>query len=50
MDNAHLLSILMILWSFDSKKDPFYPREDDKKILNLEVPYPNAIGALLYLV
>ncbi|KAL5779849.1 hypothetical protein ACOSQ2_010586 [Xanthoceras sorbifolium] len=50
MDNAYPLSTSMVVRSLDLKKDPFRPKEDDKKILGPEVPYLNAIGALLYLV
>lgn len=49
MENAHLLSTPMIVRSFDPKKDPFYPNEDDKEILALEVLYLNVISSLLYL-
>ncbi|KAM1401329.1 hypothetical protein ACFX2F_028484 [Malus domestica] len=31
------------------QRDPFRPKEDDEEILELEVPYLSAIGALLYL-
>ncbi|KAK1571786.1 hypothetical protein Q3G72_022923 [Acer saccharum] len=49
MDNAHPLSTLMVVRNLDPKKDPFRPLEDGEKILGPEVPYLNAIGALLYL-
>ncbi|KAL5809036.1 hypothetical protein ACOSQ3_029727 [Xanthoceras sorbifolium] len=49
MDNAHPLGTPMVVRSLDPKKDPFRPKEDDEKILGPEVPYLNAIGALLYL-
>ena len=49
MDNAHPLSTPMIVRNLDPKKDPFRPLEDSEKILGPEVPYLNAIGALLYL-
>jgi hypothetical protein len=49
MDNAHPLSTPMVVRSLDPKKDPFRPKEADEKILGPEVPYLNAIGALLYL-
>ena len=49
MDNAHPLSTPMVVRNLDPKKDPFRPLEDGEKILGPEVPYLNAIGALLYL-
>ena len=49
MDKAHPLSTPMVGWSFDVKKDPFRPQEDDEETLGHEVPYLSAIGALMYL-
>ena len=49
MENAHPLSISVVVRSLDVKKDHFCSREDDKEILGLEVPYLSAIGALMYL-
>ena len=49
MDNAHPLSTPMVVRTLDPKKDPFRPKENGEKILGPEVPYLNAIGALLYL-
>ena len=39
----------MIVRSLDVNKDPFRPRMDDEELLGPEVPYLNAIGALMYL-
>ena len=49
MDKAYPLSTPMIVQSLDHKKDPFRPKKDDEKILGPEVPYLNAIGAMMYL-
>jgi hypothetical protein len=49
MDKVHLVSTPMICRSLDPKKDLFHPRDDDEDILEAEVPYLSAIGALLYL-
>ena len=49
MDNAYPLSTPMVVRLLESHKDPFRPKEPDKKILGPEVPYFNAIGALMYL-
>ena len=49
MDNAHPLSTPMVVRTLDPKRDPFRAKENDEKILGTEVPYLNAIGALLYL-
>jgi hypothetical protein len=49
MENAHPLSTPMVVRSLDVKKDPFRPQEDDKEILDPEVPYLSAIGTLMYL-
>ncbi|KAM2676832.1 hypothetical protein EV1_003465 [Malus domestica] len=39
----------MVVQTLDAKRDPFRPKEDDKQILEPEVTYLSAIGALLYL-
>ena len=39
----------MVVRSLDPNKDPFRPREEDEEIFGPEVPYLNAIGALMYL-
>ncbi|XP_070665161.1 secreted RxLR effector protein 161-like [Malus domestica] len=39
----------MIVRTLDAKRDPFRPKEDEEEILEPEVPYLSAIGALLYL-
>ena len=49
MDKAHPLSTPMVGRSLDVKKDLFRPQEDDVETLGPEVPYLNAIGALMYL-
>ena len=40
----------MVVRTLDAKRDPFHPKEDEEEILEPEVPYLSAIGALLYLV
>ena len=42
-------STLMVVRSLDAIRDPFCLKEDDKEILEPEVPYLSAIGTLLYL-
>ena len=49
MDKAHPLSTPMVVRSQDPQKDQFRPKESDEDILGPEVPYLNAIGALMYL-
>ena len=39
----------MVVRSLEPHKDPFRPKEPDEEILDPEVPYLNAIGALMYL-
>ena len=39
----------MVVRSLDPQKNQFRPRESDEEILGPEVPYLNAIGALMYL-
>ncbi|KAM1093338.1 hypothetical protein ACFX2B_008348 [Malus domestica] len=39
----------MVVRSLYAKRDPFHLMEDDEEILEPEVPYLSAIGALLYL-
>ncbi|KAM2676748.1 hypothetical protein EV1_003390 [Malus domestica] len=48
-DKSKLSSTFMIVRKLDAKRDPFHPKEDEEEILELEVLYPSAIGALLYL-
>ncbi|KAK1431018.1 hypothetical protein QVD17_14208 [Tagetes erecta] len=49
MDKANSLSSPMVVRSLNVDKDPFRPCEDGEDILGPEVPYLNAIGALMYL-
>ena len=39
----------MIVRSLDPENDPLRPKDDDKDVLETEVPYLSTIGALLYL-
>ena len=39
----------MVVGSLEVTKYPFRPIEENKKLLGLEVPYLNAISALMYL-
>ncbi|KAM0982178.1 hypothetical protein ACFX2A_015435 [Malus domestica] len=39
----------MVVQTLDAKQDPFHPKEDKEEILEPEVLYLSAIGALLYL-
>ncbi|KAM2762638.1 hypothetical protein PS2_014340 [Malus domestica] len=49
-DKARPSSTPMVVRTLDAKRDPFHPKEDEEEILEPEVPYLSAIGALLYLV
>ena len=49
IDKVHSLSTPMVVRSLDIKKDPYYPIEENEKVLGPEVPYLSAIGALMYL-
>lgn len=53
MDKAYLLSSLNIIWSLDVKKKKikksFRPHEDEKKVIDLEVPYLSLSKRLIYL-
>ncbi|KAL0324891.1 UNVERIFIED_CONTAM: Retrovirus-related Pol polyprotein from transposon TNT 1-94 [Sesamum radiatum] len=49
MNNAHPLSTPMVVRSLDVNKDPFRPPTYNDEILGPQVPYLNAIGALMYL-
>lgn len=49
MDKSHPLSSPMVVKSLDVKKDPFRPKESDEELLDPEVPYLSAVGALMYL-
>ena len=48
-DKAKPSSTPMVVRTLDVKRDPFRPKEDEEEILEPEVPYLSAIGALLYL-
>ncbi|KAM2657312.1 hypothetical protein EV1_012688 [Malus domestica] len=48
-DKVKPSSTHMVVRSLDAKRDPFRPNEDDEEILEPEVLYLSAIGALLYL-
>ena len=49
-DKAKPLSIPMIVYTLDVARDPFHPKEDKEEVLEPEIPYLSAFGALLYLV
>ena len=49
MDKAHPLNCPMVVRSLEVDKDPFRPKEENKKLLGPGVPYLSAIGALMYL-
>ncbi|KAM1760692.1 hypothetical protein ACFX12_003540 [Malus domestica] len=48
-DKSKPSSTFMIVRKLDAKRDPFHPKEDEEEILEPEVLYLSAIGALLYL-
>jgi len=49
MDKAHPLSSPMVVRSLDINKDPFRPHENEGELVDDEIPYLSAIGALMYL-
>ena len=49
MEKAHPLSTPMMVWSLDVKNNHFRCKENNAEILDPEVPYLSAIGALMYL-
>jgi hypothetical protein len=49
MANANPLSTPMVVRSLNIDKDPFRHQEENEEVLGPEVPYLNAIGALMYL-
>ncbi|KAI3740406.1 hypothetical protein L2E82_30835 [Cichorium intybus] len=49
MDKAKSLSTPMVVRSLNIDKDPFRQCEENEEVLGPEVPYLNAIGALMYL-
>ena len=48
MNKSHPLNFIMVVHLLEGKKVLFYPKEDNEKILSLEVPHLIAIGALIY--
>jgi ribonuclease HI len=49
MSDAKPLSTPMVVRSLNVDKDPYRPCEENEEVLGPEVPYLNAIGALMYL-
>jgi hypothetical protein len=49
MNKTNPLSTPMVVRSLDVKKDSYWPRENNEKVIDSEVPYLSAIGALMYL-
>ncbi|KAI3692362.1 hypothetical protein L6452_32176 [Arctium lappa] len=49
MDKSHPMSTPMVVRSLDVEKDPFRHPTDNEDILDPEVPYLSAIGALMFL-
>ena len=49
MDKSHLVNSPMVVHSLEVNKDPFLPKEENEELFGPEVPYLNAIGALMYL-
>ncbi|KAL9165045.1 hypothetical protein ABFS82_06G145300 [Erythranthe guttata] len=49
MENSNSLSTPIVVRNLDPQMDPFRPKEFSEEILGPEVPYLNAIGALMYL-
>ena len=48
MDKVHPMSTPMVASSLDMKKNIFWPWDNNKEILGLEVLYPNVISSLMY--
>ena len=49
MDKTYPLSTLIIVPFLDPKNDPVYRKKGDEYIFGPEIPYLNAIGAMMYL-
>ena len=49
MDKSHSVNSLMVVRSLEVNKDPFRPKEENEELFGPDVPYLNAIGALMYL-
>ena len=49
MDSCHPLSTLMVARSLNVTKDSFRPLEEGEEILDPEISYLSAMGALIYL-
>ena len=49
MDKSYLLSFPMVVHSLEVNKDSFHPKEENEELFSSEIPYLNAIDALLYL-
>lgn len=50
MDKAHLLSILIVIQSLNTKNDHFLPKKEEEEMLDPKVLYLNVISVLLYSV
>ena len=49
MNEAHALTLPMVVRSLDVKKDPFRSCEKSEELIGPKVPYLRAIGALMHL-
>ena len=49
MDKSYPSKTPMVVRSLDMNKDQFRPRDENEELLGPEVPYPSAIGALMYI-
>lgn len=49
MDKANPLSTQMMSRTLNIENDSFRPKEGNEEDLGFEVPYPSAIGTLMYL-
>ena len=49
MDKSHPVNSPLVVRSLVVNKDPFLPKEENEELFGPEVPYFNAIGALMYL-
>ena len=50
MNKLHPLNSIMVVHSLEVNKNPCRPKKENEKLFGLEVPYLNAIDALIYLV
>lgn len=49
MEKSHSLNSPMVVYSLKINKYMFHPKEENEKVFNSKIPYPNTINTFMYL-